>query len=116
MGRPTTKADLLEAAETNYRKLNELTDSMAERELLVPFHFQKDEKRKEAHWQRDKNLRDVLIHLYEWHKLLLEWAEANKQGENRPFLPEPYNWKNYGDMNMEFWRKQRGCLHSHIRR
>ena len=22
-----------------------------------------------------------------------------------PFLPEPYNWKTYGDMNVEFWEK-----------
>jgi hypothetical protein len=22
-----------------------------------------------------------------------------------PFLPEPYNWKNYGDMNVALWKK-----------
>ena len=26
-------------------------------------------------------------------------------GEEKPFLPEPYNWKTYGDMNVEFWKK-----------
>ena len=26
-------------------------------------------------------------------------------GENKPFLPEPYTWKTYGDMNVEFWQK-----------
>ena len=28
-------------------------------------------------------------------------------GSKAPFLPEPYNWKTYGDMNMEFWQKHR---------
>lgn len=24
---------------------------------------------------------------------------------NQPFIPKPYNWKTYGDMNVEFWKK-----------
>jgi len=60
---------------------------------------------KEAHWRRDRNLRDVLTHLYEWHRLLIRWVDANTGGQSRPFLPEPYTWRTYGDMNMEFWRK-----------
>ena len=35
-------------------------DSMTEQELATSFDFSGDEKKKEAHWQRDKNLRDVL--------------------------------------------------------
>ncbi len=60
---------------------------------------------KEAHWSRDKNLRDVLIHLYEWHQLLLNWVKVNRKGERKPFLPKPYNWKTYPAMNVEFWQK-----------
>ena len=61
--------------------------------------------RKETHWARDKNLRDVLVHLYEWHQLLLAWVKANTNGEKRDFLPQPYNWRNYPDMNVAFWEK-----------
>jgi hypothetical protein len=46
---------------------------------------------KEAHWKRDKNLRDVLVHLYEWHQLLLNWFNSNQNGDTKTFLPEPYN-------------------------
>jgi len=60
---------------------------------------------KEAHWVRDKNMRDVLVHLYEWHRLLLNWVENNMNGIATPFLPEPYNWKTYGQMNVGFWEK-----------
>lgn len=107
MSRPTTKQDLILAADTNYEKLLNLIDTMTETELNTPFHFEHDEKKKEAHWKRDQNLKDVLIHLYEWHQLLLNWVDANQKGEARPFIPEPYNWKTYGVMNVGFWKKHR---------
>ena len=105
MGRPTTKAGLMVAATDNYKKLTTLISGLTEKELSTPFDFADDEKKKEAHWKRDKNLRDVLIHLYEWHQLLLSWVHSNQNGEPQPFIPEPYNWKTYGDMNVEFWKK-----------
>ncbi|MBD5522175.1 MAG: ClbS/DfsB family four-helix bundle protein [Lachnospiraceae bacterium] len=105
MSRPTTKAGLLYAASTNYEKMNDLISTLTSEELSTPFDFSADEKKKEAHWKRDKNLRDILIHLYEWHQLLLNWLPANMNGDNKPFIPEPYNWKTYGAMNVEFWKK-----------
>ena len=105
MARPKTKENLMIAAKENFEKLNTLISKMSDKELTTPFDFSKDEKKKEAHWKRDKNLRDVLIHLYEWHQLILNWVESNQKGEKKPFLPEPYNWRTYGDMNVEFWKK-----------
>ena len=105
MARPQTKEDLLIAAKENYEKLNTLIAKMSDKELTTPFDFSKDEKKKEAHWKRDKNLRDVLIHLYDWHQLILNWVESNQKGEEKPFIPQPYNWRTYGDMNVEFWKK-----------
>ena len=105
MARPQTKEGLLIAAKENFEKLNTLISKMSDKELTTPFDFSKDEKKKEAHWKRDKNLRDVLIHLYEWHQLILNWVESNQKGEEKPFIPQPYNWRTYGDMNVEFWKK-----------
>ena len=105
MARPQTKEDLLIAAKENFEKLNTLISKMSDKELTTPFDFSKDEKKKEAHWKRDKNLRDVLIHLYEWHQLILNWVHSNRNGEEKPFIPKPYNWRTYGDMNVEFWKK-----------
>lgn len=105
MSRPTTKAGLLYAASTNYQKMNDLISTLTSEELSTPFDFSTDEKKKEAHWKRDKNLRDILVHLYEWHQLLLNWLPSNMNGDNKPFIPEPYNWKTYGAMNVEFWKK-----------
>lgn len=105
MGRATTKAELLTSSEEKFQELSELIRTLTEKELSTTFDFTKMKSKTQAHWGRDKNLRDVLIHLYEWHRLLPDWVSANRKGENRPFLPAPYNWKTYGDMNREFWKK-----------
>lgn len=105
MGRPSSKTDLINAAAINYDKMNVMISNLTETELSMPFDFSDDEKKKEAHWKRDKNLRDILIHLYEWHQLLLNWIQANENGEGKSFIPQPYNWRTYGDMNVEFWKK-----------
>lgn len=105
MSRAATKVDMMADAAGNYEKLCTMMEGMNEKELSAEFDFSADAKKKEAHWKRDKNLRDVLVHLYEWHRLLLTWVDANQRGENRPFLPAPYSWKTYGDMNVAFWRK-----------
>lgn len=104
MPRPTTKTDLLEAAEANYLKLEQEIEKMTKTEMETPYDFSGDSKKKEAHWKRDKNLRDVLAHLNEWHNLMLNWIDNNQKGMQIPFLMEGYNWKTYGDMNLVFWK------------
>lgn len=107
MSRPTNKQDLLLAAEQGYAKLQKTIAGMSAAQLATPFDFSGQPSKKEAHWQRDKDLRDVLIHLYEWHQLLLHWVKTNLAGGSAPFLPPPYNWKTYGVMNVSFWEKHR---------
>lgn len=108
MGRATTKAELVAAAAGQYEKMNALISGLTEKELSTPFDFSGDVKKKEAHWGRDKNLRDILVHLYEWHQLLLNWVSSNARGDKKPFIPPPYNWKTYGEMNVGFWEKHQG--------
>lgn len=105
MPRPRTKEELINAATAGFDNLNELINGLSDKELNTPFNFFEDERKKEAHWRRDKNLRDILIHLYEWHRLLLDWVNTNMKGEEKPFIPTPYNWRSYGEMNMEFFNK-----------
>ena len=95
MARPQTKDDLLEQAQTNYDKLINLINSLSPEEQLGEFPFE----------GRDRQIRDCLAHLYEWHQLFIVWVEKNQQGELTPFLPAPYNWKNYPEMNQKFWEK-----------
>ena len=103
MPRPTTKVDLTEAANSQFEKMWALIEQKGNKNL--EFNFDEGFNKKEAHWSRDKNLRDVLVHLYEWHELLLRWVLANQAGEAVSFLPAPYNWRTYGQMNVELWEK-----------
>jgi hypothetical protein len=111
MPRPTTKTELVIAANDQWDKMWALIDSIPGGAQSVILNFGSDPKLKEAHWQRDKNLRDVLIHLYEWYLFLLKWLAANLGGEAMPFLPTPYNWKTYGDMNVEFWKQHQATAY-----
>ena len=105
MARATTKADLTASANGQFDKMWKLIDSMSEEQQKAAFAEEMATAGKETHWSRDKNLRDVLVHLYEWHQLLLNWVKANSNDERKPFLPEPYNWKTYPAMNVGFWKK-----------
>ena len=102
MPRPTTKADLIQAANDQFAKLWTLIDEMSDEEKsadIVPN-------------ERDKNVRDVLVHLYEWHCLLLNWIQSNTNGKPAPFLPTPYNWKTYPQMNVAFWEKHQNTSYT----
>ena len=95
MARPTTKEQLIQLGEENFKKLFALINSMNREEQEQAFSFE----------DRDRNVRDVLVHLYEWHQLLLNWINSNQSGTKANFLPEPYNWKTYPQMNIGFWEK-----------
>ena len=95
MPRPTTKPQLLEAAETTYQKLTKLIASFTPEEQEATFPFE----------DRDRNIKDVLTHLYERHQLLLQREQANMKGEKRDFLLEGYTWKTYPQMNIKFREK-----------
>jgi len=71
MPRPKQKSELIALANANYQKMNQIISEMSDEALKKPFDFTGDPSKKEAHWGRDKNPRDILIHLYEWHQLLL---------------------------------------------
>ena len=105
MPRPKNKEELINAANTNYEKLLTMIENRTDAEKEAEYDFGSDEKEKEAHWKRDKNLRDVLMHLHEWHLLLLAWLQNRENGCNKPFLMEGYNWKTYGDMNLVFYNR-----------
>lgn len=102
MLRPTTKADLIQAANEQFAKLWSLIDEMSDKEKsadIVPNEC-------------DRNVRDVLVHLYEWHCLLLNWIRSNTNGKPSPFLPVPYNWKTYPQMNVVFWEKHQNTSYT----
>lgn len=115
MPRPTTKPELITAANTQFDSLLAMIDAMPKDDQAAEFCFDMDKAGNEAHWKRDRNIRDIFVHLYEWHRLLLDWVAANQSGKNKPFLPESYTWKTYGPMNVAFWEKHQSTSYEQSR-
>ena len=109
MPRPRSKDECIVQAEDKFEKMMELIEFMPVKVRQSPFHFDAKLLEKQAHWSRDKNIRDIYVHLYEWHQLLLSWVKANESGKQEPLLPFPYNWKTYGEMNQAIWLKHQEC-------
>lgn len=117
MARPKTKTELIAAAESTFTRLLKLWDSLpaALVNATFPEQFVDSSARPEAHWKRDRNLRDVVVHLVEWHNLVLTWAKANAAGNPAGFFPEPYNWRNYAELNEQFTAQHRETAYEHAR-
>lgn len=97
MPRPTNKSDLLALSQKNYESLLALIEQIPLEQQSTPFEYN----------ERDKALRDVLVHLYEWQILLLRFVRTNleRTSDFVPFLPAPYSFKTYPAMNREIWQK-----------
>lgn len=97
MPRPTTKLQLQQTAQANFEKLFALTD-------CIPPHAQEEPF---AYNERDESLKDVLVHLCEWQILLLTFIRTNlnKTSDFIPFLPPPYNFRTYPQMNRAIKQK-----------
>lgn len=89
MPRPKTKDELLEATRVSYDKLVRLWDAIPPEQTCALFPEQLLAKGSEAHWRRDKCLRDVVIHLHEWHNLVTTFVSANYVGTPQAFSLNP---------------------------
>lgn len=95
MARPTNKQQLLDLSDSNYAKLQILIDSLPPEALTGAFPFD----------DRDRNVRDVLAHLHEWHLMMEEWYRVGMSGE-KPVIPgEGYTWKTLPALNKKVWEK-----------
>lgn len=117
MSRAKSKAELQKAATENYQKLIDMMNNISEAEKSTEFDFSNDPKKTECHWGRDKNLRDIYIHLYEWHQMMLDFVKNNVEKKlNKQFLLEPYTWKTYGDINVMLWEKRQNTSEEDARK
>lgn len=101
MARPQNKEQLAQAAVTEFDALKAILGTLSPEQLNAEFAFE----------DRDRNVRDVIMHLIEWHRMLLEWVQTNTTNPdaNASFLPEPYNWKTYGLLNQKFRERHQGA-------
>jgi len=96
MARPTDKAQLLAAAQMQYDNLIALVDSFSPHQQLMEFLFD----------DRDRNIRDVLGHLHEWHHLMAEWDRVGTKEGRIPSIPQDgYTWATLTELNRAIWEK-----------
>ena len=96
MPRPTTKTDLINASNEQFENLWKLIDTMSEEEQNGELNFN----------DRDKNLRDILVHLHEWHNMVKTWHKAGVLEKGLPDIPgKGYTWKTLPELNRETWKK-----------
>jgi hypothetical protein len=89
MPRPTNKEQLKEATSANYSKLLTFIQDLSDEEIRQNFPSN----------MLNRNVRDVLAHLYHWHLLFFKWYEKGMKGE-KPAIPEEgYSWKTTPDLN-----------------
>lgn len=92
MPRPKTKEALLDLSKVNYDILCSLVDQSEEQgiaENTFPVGT------------LNRNIRDVLCHLHEWHKMMQSWYSVGMKG-NKPKMPAPgYTWKTLPALNQK---------------
>ncbi|USK56239.1 ClbS/DfsB family four-helix bundle protein [Cytobacillus solani] len=87
------KENLLLNSDKHFKALLEIIESIPSRKREISIETQ----------ERDKNFRDVLMHLYEWHAMLERWYREGMDGDT-PFIPAPgYKWRTINLLNRQIW-------------
>ena len=95
MARPKNKSDLIQQSEGNYQKLINYIMSFPEEIRLVEF----------PEGTMNRNIRDVLAHLHEWHKMFLKWHDVGMRGEKPAIPAQGYTWKTTPELNRKIWEQ-----------
>ncbi|MCH9813605.1 MAG: ClbS/DfsB family four-helix bundle protein [Epsilonproteobacteria bacterium] len=95
MARPTNKEALLSLGDENYTKLLVLVEGLPVEALHATFPFE----------HRDRNVRDVLAHLYHWHLMMLGWYDVGMRGEKPQMPASGYTWRTLPALNQEIWQQ-----------
>lgn len=89
------KAELLERIQTEHEKLEQTLATIGKKEMTQPGVV--------GEW----SVKDVLAHLMDWERRLLEWYRAGLRGET-PQLPAPgMTWANLAELNERIYQKYR---------
>ena len=90
MPKPKSKDELLELSQSNFKKLLILADTHSKKEF--------------PEGTLNRNVRDILAHLHQWHLLVLDWYEIGMKGEVPNMPAKGYSWKNMPELNKKIWK------------
>lgn len=93
MPRPKSKNELITLSQNNYKKLMTLVNSYSNEDVKKDF----------PKGTLNRNIKDVLAHLHQWHFMLLDWYEIGMKGEKPDMPAKGYTWKTLPDLNKKIW-------------
>jgi len=94
---------LLQAATEGYKELSDLIRSAGKDVLEADFATSRTNAMCTT-FEQGNNLRDLLMHIYEWQQLQTMFVDNIRKGEPKDFIPDPYR-KNYKEMDRVNWER-----------
>ena len=95
MPKPTTKNQIIEAAQKERVALEQLLAEMTPEQMAQPNLI--------GEWA----VKDVLSHLFEWEGMVINWYEAGVKGKTPAVPSEKYNWGQLPQLNHAIFLKHR---------
>ncbi|GLB49671.1 ClbS/DfsB family four-helix bundle protein [Neptunitalea lumnitzerae] len=90
---PIDKISLVKQSEENYDKLLTLIHSIPTQKRNMEF----------TEGTMNRNIRDVIGHLYHWQLLFTNWYYTGMDNE-KPAMPQKgYKWKQTKELNLQIW-------------
>lgn len=93
MSRPKTKGELINASSANFKNLGVYIENLEANILSQNFETA----------GLNQNIRDVISHLYHWHKLFLQWYSEGMNGQKPEMPAKGYKWKDVPALNKKIW-------------
>ncbi len=91
MPKPTTKDELLVQSQKSYKDLLDLINSFPKSDLTKEF----------PDGTLNRNIRDVLAHLHQWHLFFSAWYKVGMKGEKPDMPAKGYTWQTLPALNIE---------------
>ncbi len=95
MPKPKNKSELEELSSKNFDKLMNLLKNSSKEQLNKEFPEQ----------YMNRNVRDVLGHLYHWHLMFLDWYSVGMNGKKTEMPTKGYTWKMTPELNRAIQKK-----------
>ena len=93
MPKPKTKKELLDLSENNYLRLIDLVQNYSPAQREKEFNLD----------SLNRNIRDVITHLHEWHLFFQNWYQVGMEG-GKPDMPSKgYTWRTLPALNRKVW-------------
>ena len=93
MSKPTTKDELLTAAQSEREALEQFLSELSSDQMTQPGIV--------GEW----SVKDILAHLLEWEQMVLSWYAAGMQGKIPAVPSEEFNWGQLPQLNQSIYEK-----------